>query len=174
MSADVKTPANKPDPLDEIKRYVRTIARGVLAILVAIGIVTLGGWWDLNGKTSDIKHAQSAIQTSRLVNAKNGCLKDNAIRRAAGEAGLRKAQDFVKLQYEALGTTFEQQSPKIKELTLRFFAEQKQAALDSYPHRDCSTAAAINYFNQHQPHDPEPCVNPHHGLCGPDPPEGHP
>lgn len=150
-----------------VRRAVRPVVWGIISL---IGVVSLAGGITIGAlvvQAHDIKATQADIVVSRTEAAAGACRKDNAIRRAAGVAARKKAEDFVKLQYEATGASFEQMPPKIQALTLRFYAEQEQVTLDSYPHRDCSSPAAIAAFNRSQPADPEPCTPAPGGLCAP-------
>lgn len=168
------TPADDDAFNSAVRRAVHPLVIG-LAILIAV--VTFAGGTALLGLVMQARDTQRQarqlaalvddIQESREQATIGGCRKDNAIRRSAGLAGRRAAEDFVKLQYEALGTSFEQQTPRIQELTLRYFDEQEQVKLDSYPHRDCSSFAKADEFNRHQPLDTEPCVPKFPGLCAP-------
>lgn len=154
---------------DAVRSAVRPIVIGLAVMIAFVGVAGGIATTALFVQAHDIKGTQDEIVASRIEGAAGACRKDNNIRRNAGRAAREKAEDFVKLQYEALGTTFAQQTPKIQALTLRFYAEQEQVTLDSYPHRDCSTPEAIAEFNRSQPPDPEPCVPAPGGLCAPNP-----
>lgn len=142
---------------------LRNIRRLIIASVVIV--VVLGGTWGLQSNSTDrnLQRAVDDIVEARTEARNTTCLRDNAIRRDAGEAAARKAQDFIDAQRAYTGAPAS--TGKLKAAEEAYVESQRAVTLDAYPHRDCSKAGIDAFYANPPAPDPEPCIPDGKGLC---------
>lgn len=140
--------------VDRNAKQGRRTARVALAgvILALLGLL---GLWQQNGR----------IIAARTEARNTQCLRDNEVRHDAGEAGAKKAQDFIdanRKYYKSPPAT-----GALKQAELDYVNSQRAVTLDAYPRRDCTADGVDAYYENPPKARVEPCKPDGRGLCKP-------